>query len=139
MLHQYYAHLGTRTRRMFRTGSFIAMFAALATVLPPPLVAPLHAADLAAAKEMFSDTCARCHGPNGFGDGPDGMTLSTHPRNFHDCALMAKDSDDKVFQEIKGGSASIGRSNDMPSWGEALSDDDIRNLIAYVRQFCPAK
>lgn len=91
------------------------------------------------AKAMFQDTCSRCHGPDGFGDGPDGQTLSTRPRNFHDCAIMARDSDDKVFDEIKGGSASIGRSNDMPSWGEALSDDEIRGLIAYVRHFCPQK
>lgn len=91
------------------------------------------------AEQMFQDTCARCHGPKGFGDGPDGTTLATHPRNFHDCDIMAKDADDKVFEEIKGGSASIGRSNDMPSWGEALSDDEIRALLAYVRQFCKSK
>ncbi len=89
------------------------------------------------AEEIFQDTCSRCHGPKGFGDGADGQTLSTRPRNFHDCQIMARDSDDKVFDEIKGGSASIGRSNDMPSWGEALSDDEIRSLIAYVRKFCP--
>lgn len=87
-------------------------------------------------EQMFQDTCSRCHGPKGYGDGPDGITLSTHPRNFHDCDIMAKDSDDKVFEEIKGGSASIGRSNDMPSWGEALTDDEIRGLLGYVRNFC---
>ena len=44
-----------------------------------------------------------------------------------------------MFDEIKGGSASIGRSNDMPSWGEALTDDEIRNLLAYVRHFCKTR
>lgn len=88
------------------------------------------------AKEMFSELCARCHGPQGYGDGPDGATLSTKPRNFHDCTLMGKDPDDLVFREIKGGSAAIGRSNDMPSWGAALEDGEIRNLLAYVRSFC---
>lgn len=88
---------------------------------------------------LFHDTCARCHGPQGFGDGPDGQTLVTKPRNFHDCEIMAKDSNEFVFNEIKGGSASVGRSNDMPSWGEALTDDEVRSLIAYVRHFCPGK
>jgi mono/diheme cytochrome c family protein len=97
------------------------------------------AAETVSTEEMFQDTCARCHGPQGFGDGPDGTTLATHPRNFHDCDIMAKDADEKVFEEIKGGSASIGRSNDMPSWGEALTDDEIRSLLAYVRRFCKAK
>jgi len=92
--------------------------------------------DLAGAKEHFGELCARCHGPQGFGDGPDGSTLATKPRNFHDCALMARDPDEQVFREIKGGSGSIGRSNDMPSWGQALEDDEIRSLLAYVRSFC---
>lgn len=90
-------------------------------------------------KEMFSELCARCHGPQGFGDGPDGASLGTKPRNFHDCELMAKDSDGFVFREVKGGSAAIGRSNDMPSWGEALEDNQIKGLIAFVRGFCPKK
>lgn len=97
------------------------------------------AVDLNAAKQMFGELCIRCHGPQGFGDGPDGTTLSTKPRNFHDCAIMAKDSDDTVFKEVKGGSASIGRSNDMPSWGEALDDNEVRNLVAYLRTFCQQK
>ncbi len=112
---------------------------------PPPAAGAAKSAPSAAAPEtitteqMFQDTCSRCHGPQGYGDGPDGLVLATHPRNFHDCAIMAKDADDKVFHEIKGGSASIGRSNDMPSWGEALTDDEIHHLLAYVRHFCQTK
>jgi mono/diheme cytochrome c family protein len=138
MLHQYRSHLAKKTWDIIRTGALVAMIAAGMAVLNP-FVAPLRADEPVTAEQMFSDTCSRCHGPQGFGDGPDGMTLGTHPRNFHDCALMAKDSDEKVFEEIKGGSASIGRSNDMPSWGEALSDDEIRHLIVYVRNFCKGK
>jgi mono/diheme cytochrome c family protein len=104
-----------------------------------PGVSMVAAGETITAEQMFEDTCARCHGPQGFGDGSDGTTLATHPRNFHDCNLMAKDSDDKVFEEIKGGSVSIGRSNDMPAWGAALTDDEIRGLLAYVRNFCKAK
>jgi mono/diheme cytochrome c family protein len=103
------------------------------------MAAPVSAVDLNAAKQQFGELCARCHGPQGLGDGPDGTTLSTKPRNFHDCTIMAKDADDKVFKEIKGGSASIGRSNDMPSWGEALDDNETQNLVAYVRTFCQQK
>ncbi len=100
------------------------------------ITAAAKAADLNAAKNNYVDLCARCHGPDGLGNGPEGETLSTRPRNFRDCALMDKDSDDFVFNEIKGGSASVGRSNDMPAWGEGLDDADIRNLLAYVRAFC---
>lgn len=100
------------------------------------LAGPSQAADLSFAQKNFQELCSPCHGPKGFGDGPSGATLATHPRNFHDCALMAKDSDDFVFKEIKGGSASVGRSKDMPAWGEVLEPDQIRSFIAYVRTFC---
>ncbi len=97
---------------------------------------PLLAADLKFAQENFKDLCSKCHGPNGMGDGPSGATLDPKPRNFHDCALMAKDSDAFVFKEIKFGSAAVGRSSNMPAWGEALEDDQIRSMLAYVRNFC---
>ncbi len=97
---------------------------------------PLLAADMKFAQENFKDLCSKCHGPNGFGDGPSGATLNPKPRNFHDCALMAKDSDAFILREIKGGSASVGRSSGMPAWGEALEDDQIKSFIAYVRNFC---
>ena len=93
-------------------------------------------ADLAGAKQQFGELCARCHGPQGFGNGPDGSALATKPRNFHDCALMAHDTDEQMIREIKGGSGSIGRSNDMPAWGQALEDGEIRSLVAYIRSFC---
>jgi mono/diheme cytochrome c family protein len=109
------------------------------TIAIASTAAPAMDVDVNAAKQQFSELCARCHGPQGFGDGPDGGALSTRPRNFHDCAIMARDPDEKVFREVKGGSASIGRSNDMPAWGAALEDNEIRSLIAYVRTFCQQK
>jgi mono/diheme cytochrome c family protein len=36
-------------------------------------------------------------------------------------------------------SGRFGRSNDMPAWGEALTDDQIHGLLAYVRHFCKTK
>ncbi len=110
-----------------------------ATIAMAPSATPVLAADLNAAKQQFGELCARCHGSQGYGDGPDGATLATKPRNFHDCGLMAKDSDVLVTREMKGGSAAIGRSNDMPSWGEAFDDNQIQDLLAYVREFCEQK
>ena len=125
---------------MRSTISFLSTFLAAAMAVAwTSSTASAMEVDLNAAKQQFSELCARCHGPHGYGDGPDGAPLSTKPRNFHDCAIMARDSDDKVFHEIKGGSASIGRSNDMPAWGAALEDNEIHGLIAYVRTFCPLK
>jgi mono/diheme cytochrome c family protein len=49
---------------------------------------------------------------------------------------MAKDSDEVLFKIVKGGGQSVGRSTVMPSWGDSLSDGQIRELVKYVRGFC---
>ncbi|HTW88393.1 MAG TPA: c-type cytochrome [Candidatus Binataceae bacterium] len=84
----------------------------------------------------FKIYCARCHGESGQGNGPDGVTLHTKPQNFTDCAAMGKLTDKVIFNAIKGGGASVGLPADMPSWGESLSDDQIKALAHYVRGFC---
>jgi cytochrome c553 len=91
------------------------------------------AADTSMDYKIF---CARCHGDDGHGDGPDGSTLSTKPQDFADCAAMGKLTDDVIFKAIKGGGSSVGLPADMPSWGEGLSDEQIKGLVQYVRHFC---
>jgi len=94
------------------------------------------AADMAAAKQNYDTFCVKCHGPGGKGDGPAGATLATKPRNFTDCALMGKMSDDMLFNVIKNGGASAGLSKDMQAWNTGFSDDEIHDLVAYVKTFC---
>jgi mono/diheme cytochrome c family protein len=88
------------------------------------------------AASNFSGMCATCHGPDGKGKGPTAAALNPKPRDFTDCKVMAKDSDDILFKAIKGGGQSVGRSAMMPSWGGALSDTQIRELVSYVRALC---
>ena len=42
-------------------------------------------------------------------------------------------SDDTLFRVIKEGGPAIGKSPQMAAWGENLSDQTIRELVAYVR------
>lgn len=81
-------------------------------------------------KELFDKNCQTCHGANGMGDGPLGASLNPKPRNFHDTAYMNARPDDSLFTSVKFG------KSQMPAWGAAgLSDQDIRDAIAYVRTF----
>jgi mono/diheme cytochrome c family protein len=96
----------------------------------------LLAADLSAARDNFDGQCAKCHGESGRGDGPSGGPLTVRPRDFTDCSRMSKESDERVFSIIKRGGESGGLSKEMPAWGEAFDDDEIKGLIVYVRQFC---
>ena len=98
-------------------------------VLPRPAAAQ-------SAAMLFTMFCARCHGATGHGDGDDAASLSTKPQDFHDCAAMAKKPDDQLFNAVKGGGTSVGLPSDMPAWGTGLNDQQIHDLVAYVRGFC---
>lgn len=94
------------------------------------------AADLAAAKDNFSLFCVKCHGPGGKGDGPSAATLATKPRDFTDCKRMKAISDETLFGAIKNGGESVQLSKDMPAWKDGMEDDEIHDLVAYVRSLC---
>jgi len=94
---------------------------------------------LPAAEEtvvLFTELCLVCHGVGGKGDGLSAQGLEPKPADFTNCKAMAKDSDEVLFKIIKGGGQNVGRSTVMPSWGDSLSDGQIRDLVKYVRGFC---
>jgi mono/diheme cytochrome c family protein len=114
----------------------LAFVAAICCTAVVSIHGALLAADLSAAHDNFNGQCAKCHGESGQGDGPAGASLSVRPRKFTDCARMSKESDDRIFDTIKGGGEAVGLSKEMPPWGEAFDDNEIKGLVAYVRQFC---
>ncbi len=88
------------------------------------------------AQANYKELCVKCHGVSGKGDGPEAKTLNPKPANYTDCKKMTADSDQVLFNIIKNGSQSVGRSKEMPPWKEALGDDEIHDLVKYVRSFC---
>jgi cytochrome c oxidase cbb3-type subunit III len=91
------------------------------------------------ADDNYTAYCARCHGENGHGDGPATVTLKTKPQNFSDCDRSSQIPDDTMFDAIKRGGTFVGLSGDMPDWSVDLSDDEIHDLVKYVRSFCKKK
>lgn len=119
-----------------RKHSILAIWAAVCCALSISNPSRLSAADLNAARDNFDGQCAKCHGQSGSGDGPAGASLPVRPRNFTDCSRMSKESDERLFNTIKGGGSSTGLSKEMPPWSEAFDDEEIKGLVSYVRQFC---
>lgn len=95
-----------------------------------------HAADAEQGKKLYGQYCASCHGQSGKGDGAAAAALNPKPRDHTDKEYMSKMSDDDLLKVIKNGGASIGKSPLMPPWGGALKDDQIKDVIAYVRTLC---
>ena len=85
---------------------------------------------------LFQQLCSVCHGVGGKGDGPSAQGLEPKPADFTDCKVMAKDSDEVLLKIIKEGGQSVGRSTVMPAWGETLSEQQIGELVKFIRGLC---
>ncbi len=95
------------------------------------------AGDPEAGRAIYDRHCHYCHGRKGLGDGPVGIALTPKPANFvRDAKRMAK-SDEELFKSISegvqradGGSEAMA----MPAWQTILSEKEIWDVLAYVRQ-----
>ena len=87
-------------------------------------------------KATYKELCAKCHGPGGKGDGREAATLKTKPKDLTECVRMVKFSDEQLFRAIKKGGPAIELSKDMPAYSEALEDDEIQDVVVFVRTLC---
>jgi cytochrome c oxidase cbb3-type subunit 3 len=88
------------------------------------------------ARDNYRTYCTQCHGKDGNGKGINIRDMSVQPRDHTDAKAMSGRSDDTIFKVIKEGGPSIDKSVLMPPWGDTFSDDEIRDLVAYLRQLC---
>ena len=83
-------------------------------------------------KSLFETNCAKCHGAEGKGDTKMGMRAGC--KDFTDAKYQAGLTDEKMADAIKNG-IKEGDKTKMKSFGDVLSADDIKALVAYVRSF----
>jgi mono/diheme cytochrome c family protein len=119
-------------KRIYDVTVFIV--ALWAVMLSTAIVA--YAADAEEGKKLYGQFCASCHGQSGKGDGPAAAALNPKPRNHTDKEYMSQMSDDEMLKVIKNGGASVGKSPLMPPWGASLKDEQIQDVIAYIRSLC---
>lgn len=86
-------------------------------------------ADLKAGQAKYQQLCATCHGAAGKGDGPAAVALNPKPRNLS----TTTKTDTELKAIISKGGAASGLSPIMPAWGAALSEQELANVIAYIR------
>jgi cytochrome c oxidase cbb3-type subunit 3 len=91
----------------------------------------------AKGKEIFAMNCTPCHGQDGTGGGPTAAALYPKPRNLTDESYVSTLSNEHLFKVISGGGLAVGKSVAMPAWSTSLSDEDIRDVVSYIRvDFC---
>lgn len=90
-------------------------------------------ADNVKGMELYNLSCVSCHGIKGKGDGPAAVSLRPKPRDLSDSSYMSNLGDEHLYKVIHGGGASVEKSPFMPAWGNTYSDEDIANIISYLR------
>ena len=80
---------------------------------------------------LYAQHCASCHGSSGTGSWRAWLFL-IRPGNLADAKQMDVLSDQYLFDLIKHGGANIGKPG-MPAFGFHLKDEEVRDLVAYVR------
>jgi cytochrome c553 len=89
-------------------------------------------ASAAEPKELWTASCARCHGADGKGQTNMGKRLNC--KDYSDASVQAALTDDAAFKAIKEGfKTSEGKTVMRPA--QNMSDDDIKGLVAYMRTF----
>jgi mono/diheme cytochrome c family protein len=86
--------------------------------------------DAAGGEKLYARYCAGCHGKDGRGAA---HTFMPHVGNLAKKGYIEFLPDSYLFTVIADGGAAVGKNAYMPAWKETLSEDEIKDVIAYVR------
>jgi mono/diheme cytochrome c family protein len=96
--------------------------------------AKIEKGDAGAGKLVFAQNCVICHGASGHGDGPAAAGLKPKPADFSDHERMSKVTDDIRVKAVSEGGSAVGVSPIMPAFKDALTEKQIRDVLAFVKQ-----
>ena len=102
-------------------------------ILAIAAVATAVSVSAAEVKENYAKHCAKCHGEDGKGDTKMGKKVGI--KDMTDAKVQAAFTDDKGLKSVKYGVKGDDGKTKMKAFGEDLSDDEIKALIAHMRTF----
>ena len=123
----------------FAALSALFLFVGLVASVPGQrmIVSPKHP-NLQNGKAVWNGGCISCHGADGKG-APETSTVFTRPDTWPDmtrCDQTTPEPDSAYKAVILHGGRGLGFSQIMPAFGDLLSNDQIDDVIAYLRTFC---
>lgn len=86
--------------------------------------------DAARGQPLYQRYCRGCHGADGRGGA---HTFMPHVHNLTQRDYIEFIPDSFLYTVIAHGGVAVGKSSYMPAWQSTLSDEDIKDVIAYIR------
>src|SRR3990170_8943082 len=105
----------------------------LAISLAPGLGFAQTKGDAKAGKAKYDANCVGCHGATGKGDGAAAAAFNPKPQDHTNGKVMKALSDKYLFDIIKNGGASQKKAPIMPASGKKFSDQEVWDIVAYIR------
>ena len=99
--------------------------AAALLLLPMALLIATPARAQTDAEKLYKAKCVACHGADGSGKTTAGEKAGV--RDFHSAEVQSQKDADLIDITSKG-------KNKMPGFGKSLKPDEIKSLVAYVRE-----
>jgi len=90
---------------------------------------PASETTLRAAKDLYAEYCAQCHGDTGKGDGPEAAMYKTKPADFADAHMMSEMPDGELYYKMTEG------RRPMPGFKKTLTEEQRWMLVSYVKTF----
>lgn len=85
------------------------------------------------AKAIWTKTCAACHGKDGKGNTRMGKKVDV--KDYTDPKVQAEMTDEKAIKSIKEGIKDDKGKERMKGYGDKLSEEEIKSLVAYMKAF----
>jgi mono/diheme cytochrome c family protein len=110
----------------------MVLLCGLMIVANSSVLAETRPGNLKDGQRLYQQHCLRCHGSTLDGKGPDAASLSVRPTDFH-----------KYLSRVKGElelEVTIRRGKQLTSmheWDTSLTDQQVYDLIAYIRIAVP--
>jgi mono/diheme cytochrome c family protein len=128
-----------KTMRLLLTGAAVLMLSTTLVAQPKPWVVPANFKSMKnpvvkndasnkAGMDIYNKNCSSCHGKAGLGDGVKARALKTFPGDFSKAEFQDQTDGDQFYKTKTG-------RGEMPKYEGKLADNDIWNVVNYMRSF----
>lgn len=128
-----------KTLKLLFTGAAVLVLSATLVAQPKPWTVPANfksmknpvaksEASNKSGMDLYNKNCSSCHGKAGLGDGVKARALKTFPGDFSKAEFQSQTDGDHFYKTKTG-------RGEMPKYEGKLADNDIWNMVNYMRTF----